>query len=76
MVGLDWNHCLEYEFQLRNRLIRDQGVSIQQALWAGYADPQHRMKHWITYLSKEVVALRSQRSRSPRGERAQKQPLP
>ena len=34
MVGPDWNHCLQYEFQLRKealRLIRDQGVSIQQA---------------------------------------------
>ena len=93
MVGPDWNHCLEHEFQLRKealRLIRDQGVSIQQALWAAYADPQHRMKHWITCLTvansrsqsskalmdevallrKEVVALRSQRSRSPRGQRA------
>ena len=30
MVGLDWKHCLEYEFQLRKealRLIRDQGGS-------------------------------------------------
>ena len=98
MVGPDWNHCLEYEFQLRKealRLIRDQGVSIQQALWAAYEDPQHRMKHWITYLTvansrsqsskalmdevsllrKEVAALRSLRSRSPRGQRVQKQTL-
>ena len=88
MVGPDWSHRLEYEFQLRQEalgLIRDQGVSIRQALWAGYANPQHRMKHWITFLTvansrsessqalkdevallrKEVVALRSQRSRSP-----------
>ena len=93
MVGPDWNHCLEYEFQLRKealRLIRDQGVSIQQALWPAYADPQHRMKHWIMFLTvanlgsqssqalmdevallpKEVVVLRSQRSRSPRSETA------
>ena len=35
MVGPDWNHCLEYEFQLRKealRLIRDQGVSIQSGV--------------------------------------------
>ena len=95
MVGPDWNHCLEYEFQLRKEALRDQGVSIRQALWAAYADPQHRMKHWITFLTaansrsqssqalmdevallrKEVVAPRSQRSRSSRGQRAQKQPL-
>ena len=40
MVGPDWNHWLEYEFQLRKeglRLIREQGVSIQRALWAAYA---------------------------------------
>ena len=97
MVGPDWNRCLEYEFQLRKealRLISGQGVSIRQALCA-YADPQHSMKHRVTFLTvansrsqssqalmdevallrKEVVALRSQRSRSPRGPRAQKQPL-
>ena len=37
MAGPDWNHCLEYEFQLRKealRLIREQGLSIQWALWA------------------------------------------
>ena len=48
MVGPDWNHCLEYDFQLRRealRLIRDRGVSTRQALWAAYADPQHRTKH-------------------------------
>ena len=98
MVGPDWNHCLEYEFQLRKeacRLIREQGLPIQRALWAAYQDPQHRMKNWITFLTvansrnestqslkdevallrKELVALRNQRSRSPRGQRAQKQPL-
>ena len=73
------------------RVIEDQGVSIRQALWAAYADPQHRMKHWITFLTVAnlrsqpsqalmdevalLVALRSQRSRSSRGQRAQKQLL-
>ena len=48
MVAPDWNHCLEYEFQLRKeacRLIREQGLPIQRALWAAYQDPQHRMKN-------------------------------
>ena len=74
MVGPDWNHCLEYEFQLRKktlRLVKDQGVSIQRAL-----------KYRITHLT--VANSRSQSSRwslfaasarSPRGQRAQKQPL-
>ena len=58
MVGPDWNQCLEYDFQLRKealRLIRDHGVSIQQALWAAYADPQHRMKRWITFFNRSLT---------------------
>ena len=46
--------CLEYEFQLRKEaclLIREQSLPIQQALWAAYNDPQHRMKIWITFLT-------------------------
>ena len=52
MVCPDWNHCLEYEFQLRKEAlgqIRDQDESvIQRALWAAHAGPQHRMKLWIS----------------------------
>ena len=29
------------------RLCFEEGYSIQEALWSAYADPQHRMKHWI-----------------------------
>ena len=84
-MGPDWNHCLEYEFRLRKealRLIREQGLSIQRALWTAYEDPQHRMKNWIPFLA--VANSRSQSSqslkeevalRSPRGQRAQKHPL-
>ena len=49
-----WAHCMEYEFQLRReamKLCREQGYSIQAALWAAYRNQEHRMKHWITLLS-------------------------
>ena len=30
---------------------REQGYSIQAALWATYRNQEHRMKHWVTLLS-------------------------
>ena len=49
-----WVHCMEYESQLRReamKLCREQGYSIQAALWAAYRNQEHCMKHWITLLS-------------------------
>ena len=49
-----WTHCLEYEYQLRKEALRlcfEDGYLIQEALWSAYADPQHRMKHWIQLLA-------------------------
>ena len=49
-----WTHCMEIEFQLRRdamKLCREQGYSIQAALWATYRNQEHRMKHWVTLLS-------------------------
>ena len=49
-----WTHCMEHEFQLRRdamKLCREQGYSIQAALWATYRNQEHRMKHWVTLLS-------------------------
>ena len=49
-----WTHCMEYEFQLRRdamKLCREQGYSIQAALWATYRNQEHRMKHWVMLLS-------------------------
>ena len=49
-----WTHCMEYEFQLIRdaiKLSREQGYSIQAALWATYRDQEHWMKHWVTLLS-------------------------
>ena len=57
-----WTHCLEYEYQLRKgalRLCLEEGYSIQEALWSAYADPQHRMKHWI-----QLLAVANSRSSS------------
>ena len=33
------------------KLCREQGYSIQAALWATYRNQEHRMKHWVTLLS-------------------------
>ena len=41
LVGLDWNHCVEYKFQVRKetpRLILELNFSIQQALWLPYGN--------------------------------------
>ena len=45
---------MEYEFQFRReakKLFREQGNSIQAALWATYRKQEHRMEHWVTLLT-------------------------
>ena len=44
MVELGWTHCLGY-------VAREEGSSIQAALWTAYENPQHRATNWITFLS-------------------------
>ena len=47
-------HCLEYEFQLRKevlKLVREEGQSIEKALWSAYNNPQNRIEHWLTLLT-------------------------
>ena len=54
MVGPDWNHCFEYEFQHRKDALRraeEEGLPIGAALWATYNCPQHHVEHWITFLT-------------------------
>ena len=89
MVVPDWNHCLEYEFHQRTRRLCPAGVmgcsrrpttphgalghvsdsrQLAQSVLSGFDGE-------VALLRKEVVPLRSQRSRSPRGQRAQKQAL-
>ena len=62
-----WTHCLEYEYQLRKEALRlcfEEGFSIQGALWSAYADPQHRMKHWIQLLA-IAICMKFQQQRRP-----------
>ena len=75
LVGPDWNACLECEFQIRKQacvLVREEGYGIQQALWAAYEDPQHRMKNWIQPLT---VANAKQESSADKIEKLQKRIL-
>ena len=49
-----WEHCLDYEFQIRNeamKLVRIKGYPIRAELSAAYHDQAHRMEHWITLLT-------------------------
>ena len=64
MVGQDWNHCLEYEFQIRKEALRraeEDGLAIGAALWATCNRTQHRMEHWITFLT--VANARSEKDK-------------
>ena len=54
-----WNHCLEYEYQLREEALRrcfEEGYSTQAALWSAFADPKKK----VADLERRV------RSRSPK----------
>ena len=54
----------EYEFQIRKDALRraeEDGLAIGAALWATYNCPQHRMEHWITFLT--VANARSEKDK-------------
>ena len=54
LIVPNWTHCLEKEFQLRKealRLAREEGHSMEKALWTAYRDPHHRIEHWLTLLT-------------------------
>ena len=49
-----WEHCLEYEFQLRKEAICltvEENFSIQAALWHAFEDQQHKLTHWVQLLT-------------------------
>ena len=49
-----WDHCLNYEQELRNeavKRVRELGLTMKQALWAAYKDDHHRMENWQTLLT-------------------------
>ena len=50
MVIPQWEHCMCYEQELRNELIRlttEDGYPIKAALWTAYRNDHHRNEHWI-----------------------------
>ena len=54
MVWPRWEHCLEYEYQLRKEAVRratEDNFPLYQCLWAVYEDQAHKMKHWISLLT-------------------------
>ena len=49
-----WEHCLEYEYQVRSQAIKlcvRKGYSFQSAWWTVYRDVEHRMEHWMQLLT-------------------------
>ena len=49
-----WEHCLEYEYQVRRQAIKlcvRKGFSFQSASWSVYRDVEHRMEHWVQLLT-------------------------
>ena len=79
MIVPEWAHCLEYEFQLRKealRLVREEGQSIEKALWAAHHNPHHRIEHWLTLLtianSGGTKSSSSSSSLNPADQRLQK----
>ena len=45
-----WDHCMNYEQELRNgaiRLAMEEGYPIKCALWTAYRNEHHRNEHWI-----------------------------
>ena len=54
MVLPRWEHCLEYEYQVRKEAIRltvEENYSIQAALWHAFEDQQHCLSHWVQFLT-------------------------
>ena len=50
MIGPKWDHCLEYEYQVRRQAIKlcvRKGYSFQSAWWTVYRDVEHMMEHWV-----------------------------
>ena len=48
VVKPEWTLCVGYELELRKeaiRLVREQSMSIQQAMWTAYRDQQHRLEN-------------------------------
>ena len=54
MIVPKWEHCLEYEYQVRSQAIQlcvRKGYSFQSAWWTVHRDVEHRMEHWMQLLT-------------------------
>ena len=54
MIVPKWDHCLEYEYQVRRQAIKlcvRKGHSFQSAWWSVYRDVEHWMDHWVQLLT-------------------------
>ena len=54
MIVPKWEHCLEYEYQVRRQAIKlcvRKGYSFQSAWWTVHRDVEHRMEHWTQLLT-------------------------
>ena len=50
MMIPQWEHCMNYEQELRNeaiRLTQEEGYPIKAALWAAYRNDHHRNENWV-----------------------------
>ena len=62
VVKPEWTLCMGYELELRKesiRLVREQNMSIQQAMRTAYRDQQHRLENWSNFLKLEHRASES-----------------
>ena len=54
MIVPKWDHCLEYEYQVRRqatKLCVRKGYSFQSAWWTVCRVVEHRMEHWVQLLT-------------------------
>ena len=65
LAGPDWKELRKEAY----RLTREQGIGIQSELHTALSDPQHRMEHWITFLT--VANERTERDNELKKELAE-----
>ena len=74
MITPRWEHCLEYEYQLRKEAIKratEDNLPLFQCLWALYEDQAHKMKHWISLLTIANASLGDNSLKELRQENAE-----
>ena len=74
MITPRWEHCLEYEYQLRKEAIKratEDNLPLIQCLWAVYEDQAHKMKYWISFLTIANASLGDNSLKELRQENAE-----